>query len=75
MIDHDLNLDTRTRCPDCDGDKVVACGICDGIGFRIGYWQIFGYIIRTRIDCEACNGRGYITCPRCHGSGEDTHDV
>ena len=70
MIDIDLN-DNRERCPVCDGDQVVACATCDGMG------NFYRPLPNGNIElayCHDCQGRGYITCPRCHGSGEATHD-
>ena len=63
MIDHDLELDTRTRCPDCDGNQVVTCPDCD-----LGWIKITNVVIRI---CDHCGGLGYVTCPRCAGSGEE----
>lgn len=83
MLDYDLNLDTRTRCPVCDGDGWIACEVCNGIGNLIceeRYWDSndsTGTDMKPPIKrrylkkCTNCQKRGYVTCPRCQGSGED----
>jgi len=52
------------RCPECSGQKQVACEECDGAGEK----NITGPEGETTFKtCRECGGTGWVDCPRCSG--------
>lgn len=69
---HNMQFVRHTgRCPVCEGERVTACEVCDGMGTVVFVQHTGGGSLRHLLPCPNCQGRGYVDCPRCGGSGED----
>ena len=73
--DREVNVQTITNCPVCDGvggTRSHSCGTCGGAGVvRTVRESILGQMVSTQT-CSTCAGRGRIIdahCDNCQGSG------
>ena len=59
-------VDSRKRCPTCQGRGRIKCDLCNGEG----KWRPRLRGFRGRMTCPKCGGKGSLTCPDCGGTGE-----
>lgn len=67
---------TEIKCTKCHGEKTVACGNCDGKGYKekvVESPNFSGKGVKRETVKEKCYkcSNGQIECPRCHGTGKE----
>ncbi len=66
---------TEIKCTKCHGEKTIACGNCDGKGYKEKVVESpnFGGGVKRETVKEKCYkcSNGQIECPRCHGTGKE----